>query len=486
MRIQSIQVQNFRSIQDATLKCDNLTALVGANGAGKSTFLRALEVFYDPDASFDEYDFYACNTEESIKITVTYELDVAEQTTFSNYLNKGNLVVKKELKYGSDNKPEQKYQFEDDSGKWGDHPFFFSAKSRRKKPEPTLENYTRFLFIPAIRDAAVESLDKSKGDTVIGELMNIVRSALTANADAIRLRGEIEERRKEIAKLLDLHPLMTALNETMKAFAPNTNIVLGWAETAFIMPDPQVNVQLSEDGYETSIERTGHGVQRAFIITLLQQLAASSRKTTSTSGASSAAPAPNPPSTHLILAIEEPELFQHPSRQRHFARVLYELAHNKRQGIASSVQVLYCTHSPLFVNFDWFEKIRLIRKVDVTGQPKQTSVAMCPMSEIPAMSKCHFSSMLSPAINEGFFAERIILVEGDGDKAYLEMVARCCFQESLEAHGIVVIAVGGKGNIIKPLRVFPEFGIPVYPVWDNDMGNAHAANENKAILEVFN
>lgn len=46
MIIKSVQVKNFRSIKDEILQCDKLTALVGANGSGKPSFLRAIELFY--------------------------------------------------------------------------------------------------------------------------------------------------------------------------------------------------------------------------------------------------------------------------------------------------------------------------------------------------------------------------------------------------------------------------------------------------------
>lgn len=48
MLISAVHVKNFRSILEESLPCDRLTALVGRNGSGKSTFLAALEFFYDP------------------------------------------------------------------------------------------------------------------------------------------------------------------------------------------------------------------------------------------------------------------------------------------------------------------------------------------------------------------------------------------------------------------------------------------------------
>jgi KTSC domain/AAA ATPase domain len=44
MIIKAINVKHFRSILDEGLDCDNLTVLVGRNGTGKSSFLRALDV----------------------------------------------------------------------------------------------------------------------------------------------------------------------------------------------------------------------------------------------------------------------------------------------------------------------------------------------------------------------------------------------------------------------------------------------------------
>jgi AAA15 family ATPase/GTPase len=71
--IESIRVQNFRSVLDETLLCANLTALVGANGSGKSTFLKALELFYSTAPSIDVEDFYNRDTSNEIVFAVTFK-----------------------------------------------------------------------------------------------------------------------------------------------------------------------------------------------------------------------------------------------------------------------------------------------------------------------------------------------------------------------------------------------------------------------------
>ena len=73
MIIETIHIKNFRSILEETLHCENLTALVGANGAGKSSFLYALNLFYKSSLTVKEEDYYNENTSTEIVIAVTFK-----------------------------------------------------------------------------------------------------------------------------------------------------------------------------------------------------------------------------------------------------------------------------------------------------------------------------------------------------------------------------------------------------------------------------
>ena len=86
---------------------------------------------------------------------------------------------------------------------------------------------------------------------------------------------------------------------------------------------------------------------------------------------------------NLVLAIEEPELYQHPSRQRHLASVLLNLAIGVIPGVAESTQVVYATHSPLFVGLDRFDQIRVLRKVPQgEDKPKATRINRTDMKAV--------------------------------------------------------------------------------------------------------
>ena len=76
-------------------------------------------------------------------------------------------------------------------------------------------------------------------------------------------------------------------------------------------------------------------------------------------------------------------------------------------------------------------------------------------------------------MSEGFFADVVVLVEGEDDRAAILGVARA-LNVDLESSGISVIPCGGKTNIDRPLIIFRQLGIPVYAVWDGDGGDKDA------------
>lgn len=47
MRISKVRVEGYRCVEDVAIDFDDLTALVGSGGVGKSAFLRAMEWFFD-------------------------------------------------------------------------------------------------------------------------------------------------------------------------------------------------------------------------------------------------------------------------------------------------------------------------------------------------------------------------------------------------------------------------------------------------------
>lgn len=179
-----------------------------------------------------------------------------------------------------------------------------------------LELYTRFLLIEAQRDAHLAALDER--DSPIKQLLDeVVRNTIAKHEGIKFLQQQAMDALKTISSLVHLQALNENLNASMHQFAP-TDIQLLWQDPALSIPTPRVQLLMSEDGYATPISRTGHGVQRAFIITLLQHLAMSARQSAAENTSESVPvvapdeaephtvlPIADPPQVNLILAIEE-------------------------------------------------------------------------------------------------------------------------------------------------------------------------------------
>ena len=69
MRLTYLRIQNFRACKDITLEIGGMHALVGANNAGKSSMLRALDFLFNPSTkSLNEESFW--NKDNSLEIRV--------------------------------------------------------------------------------------------------------------------------------------------------------------------------------------------------------------------------------------------------------------------------------------------------------------------------------------------------------------------------------------------------------------------------------
>ena len=74
----------------------------------------------------------------------------------------------------------------------------------------------------------------------------------------------------------------------------------------------------------------------------------------------------------IIFIVEEPELYQHPIKQRHVANVLRRISGGMIEGVMTSTQVMLCSHSPCFVSSEHFNEIRLARReADLEGGSAQ-------------------------------------------------------------------------------------------------------------------
>ena len=163
------------------------------------------------------------------------------------------------------------------------------------------------------------------------------------------------------------------------------------------------------------------------------------------------------------------------------------------------------THSPLFVGIDKFDDIRMIRKIQGdTSLPKISTVTSTTMSTIandiweangkssPAYTKDtlypRLQGIMTPWINEGFFSDVIVLVEGDNDRAAIIAYYENHYKHKVESKGISVIHCNEKNNIDRPAIIFKKLGIPTYLIWDSDKNKggdpSNRIKTNKILLSI--
>jgi predicted ATP-dependent endonuclease of OLD family len=90
-------------------------------------------------------------------------------------------------------------------------------------------------------------------------------------------------------------------------------------------------------------------------------------------------------------------------------------------------------------------------------------------------------ALMTPWMSEGFFADTVVLVEGEDDRAAILGTASSLGHD-LESAGVSVIPCGGKNSLDRPMVIFQKLHIPTYLVWDGDEGKKDAKPESNRYL----
>ena len=88
MKIQSVVIKNFRSLKNVSIIFDSVTTLIGPNGTGKSTVLRALDWFFNGTKvnELTEKDCFSGLQNEDIEVRVTFSgLTANDHTMLEKY-----------------------------------------------------------------------------------------------------------------------------------------------------------------------------------------------------------------------------------------------------------------------------------------------------------------------------------------------------------------------------------------------------------------
>lgn len=547
MKIESVRIENFRGFKDETVSIDNYSCFVGPNGAGKSTILAALNVFFRQykDSKTDlsklsSDDFHHRDVSNPIKITVTFtDLSEKAKSDLSDYVRQDKLIVSSIAKYDANTERAEVKQYgnrlgieefreyfeQDKAGasandlkaifgvlrdKYSD---ISTAKTKSDMAEALrafessnpdkctlipsedqfygaskgtnrLSPHVQWVFVAASKDMVEESQETKS--SALGQLLaRTIRSRVNFSEKIENLRSGIRSQYQEILDTEQsvLNDLSISLELKLKDWShPEASAKVLWKQDpdkSVRVEEPWAYIRLGEKGFEGELARFGHGMQRSYMLTLLQELAGSD---------DTAAPT-------LIMAIEEPELYQHPPQARYLAEVLHELS-------GKGAQILVCSHSPLFVPGDNFEAVRVVRDA---GSPRASFVSCLKYEELSEKLKIadqkHLKESgmlaklyptLNPTTSEMFFCKTLILTEGHEDIAYiaasLELAGK---MTEFRKYGCHMVAVGGKSELIKPIAMAKLLKIPVFVIADADTNKTNESEitrhkkDNKSIISLL-
>ena len=337
------------------------------------------------------------------------------------------------------------------------------------------KKYIQWVYVPAVKDASTEVI--AARNTALEKLLQrIVLSESDFYQKIDELRDTTQSQYSEI--LDDNNALLDKVSNDLSSrlrtwSSANTSVKLEWKNEegkSVIVSTPKAGVQFSEGSFTNDLYRFGHGLQRAYLLALLQTIAELDEEN----------------SPKLYLACEEPELYQHPPQIRFLSEALEKLSRG-------NAQVFITTHSPILISGKGYEAVRLVRKnINEKAEIKQARFKDVNDEEKRLRDNQHLTltgqqarlnQILQPALSEMFFARQVTFVEGIEDFAFLATYLKLSEQWA-EFHklGCHIIIAGGKNNILQPLIVATRLGIPSYCVWDLDMQKNDA---NEALFKFF-
>ena len=510
MKIKSVAIKNFRALQDVSVQFDSVTTFIGPNGVGKSSVLLALDWFFNGKPnSLSDADCSLGQTDQRIEVRVTFsdltkrdrnELgkyapdDVTVFTAWKTRLPDGtetlsanaksfskfneikkstNATNKKEL-YAAlrSDQPELELPAATTGTAVDEALRLWEAEHidhLEEAPEILVTNFFGFnsggkmsglfdfVLVSADLRASEESIDGKS--SIIGKILErtIDRSIADEEIDAIVQDSRLQQQRIYKEKFQDsLNEINRNINTIVNSYAPGRSIKVTPADVILKPPRTTFEVTVLDGKSETSVDRQGHGFQRTLLISALQQLAQ-----TSTSNENGV----------ICLAIEEPELYQHPIQAQAFAKILRTLANSEAQ----NMQVMYATHSPYFLEARYFHQIRRLTRspesnAEVSIHFTTLDDVKNKLSEIVKASTIEkqIDGIITNNLAIAMFSNRAVIVEGTTDAAILSGASDNESLGKIEALGVAVVPIGSKTAVPTAHAVLSLFGIPAYALVDAD------------------
>lgn len=393
--IESIAVENLRGYSHTELALNNLTVLVGENNEGKSSLLKMLEHFMEMKPEF--WDGDRALSEEDRDFWTPANDTRHKARRFIAYLKfeDGRMA----RRYGANRSKAFPLRLAIDSSgycrlnigspKRGESHDIKAVELKRR-----LGEHVRLVFLPPIRDAKSSTFTKKVTHKVNQRLKTkMVHSKQAGAPQEYRIAKEVISKIKQIVELQS-GALSLSDNSPLASMLKSSEVRVDlFPKDIYSLIEKSMYVYLStgaHDELKVLPSEVGNGLQSIIDINLTVESILNSSS-----------------DVNVIVIIEEPEAFLHPSAQRQFMLFL-------RRALVGKVQsAILTTHSPIIVDEATYEEIVLVRN--------QKHFAPIDAPENRASIN---TSLMTIASSEVFFARTVVLLEGEGDRAFFNTLLR--------------------------------------------------------------
>lgn len=351
---------------------------------------------------------------------------------------------------------------------WLPNPNGFSSKIRSIMP--------RVIYVPAVKLISDEA-DANKNKSAANQIASALFEHHLSSSEEIEtfktaldsLKSIFQEETKHVEVLRIQRKLSEKLKRLMEVEA---NIDFDIPE---VMEKLHLNssILLKHNNLLTKPSEQGSGVQRMLILSLLELMSEQLKEYEEEVWKRS-----------FLFLIEEPEIYLHPHLQRKMRDSLVQISKHP------TAQIICTSHSENFIDLaDRHQGIALLKK----GNDGKTEIVQVPYDIYDGDTNSEKRQRMRMLLNfntttlEAFFAERVILVEGDCEVASFIAIKQKLKElyhdksEKIEkvTKNISIIPCNGKLTQIAYYEVLKFFGVQPYLVHDLDgIGEDEGTNQN--------
>lgn len=445
MKISSIRIQNFRSIEDTTLSINQILAIVGANNTGKSHVLRALNSFFNYESeqlSFLNGD-HIYSRHSRPKITVTFTEILNEDDISSDYINNGKLTIKFWYRWDRKNPT---YEVLIPSGK----PITIDIDTFER-----ITSHYRFIYVPIIRNYNIAF---SENNGLAYRLLKQILTKQTYN------RNTIQPIIDKLLNKFDNTVFKSTIKELKKYYPFESDVEFQMNISNMDLSDTilhNVVLSLIENSQKNSLDNCGSGIQSAVYFAL--SLAISMRE-----------------DINYLVGIEEPELNMHPQAQR---QLIDSLQDNSRY---PNSQFILTTHSTVLIDKLGHTSIALCRKDSTKSRDVVSRFTQLDENfwEKYDFTDERYYNFFAYKNSDFFFSNYIIITESSADCNIISALLKK-YGIDIERVGISLIPASGERSIKYPYALAKDLKIPFLCLVDHDVFRPYSNNSRKDSLNEY-